>query len=298
MPDDLARPASTKLYRAASLAALMLTASFAASPSKANIGTELNLARLHLFPSEAIRVGETKTARPGDAILTGQFAYESSAQLRWSATIELLGLTIPLDKSPLLEARGTGYPGRVYCSGLFEVPKEAQQVSGGSKFDKRFEREVRLCLLDQDGDKSFEGSFIHGAKFAADRHVVPISPLAYADDQQMIGAFRLKLQKSDTFSVPVMSTEAAMFRPSFEHSTVWIVLPPKKRKSFDSNRRISSKSYPVTFSYGDASVTVLGYDSNSETMTYRVDKNLIERPAGVQWITSSGYLGYTMLTYE
>jgi hypothetical protein len=276
----------------------MLAVALEAPPAKANDGAELNLARLHLFPSEAIQVGETKTARPGDAVLTGQFAYESSARLRWSATVELLGLTIPMDKSPLLEARGTAYPGRVYCSGLFEVPKEAQAVVGGSKFDKRFERDVRLCLVDQDGDKSFEGSFIHGTKFAADQQVVPISPLAYSDDQQMIGAFRLKLQKSDTFSVPVISTESAMFRPSFEHSTVWVVLPPKKRKSFDSNRKISGKSYPVTFSYGDASITVLGYDSSSETMTYRVDKNLVERPAGVQWIASSGYFGYTMLTYE
>ncbi|MBL8650402.1 MAG: hypothetical protein JNL35_08375 [Sphingopyxis sp.] len=124
MPDDRSRPASTTLYRTGSLAVLMLAATFGASPSKANDGAELDLARLHLFPSEAIRVGETK-----------------------------------------------------------------------------------------------------------------------------------------------------------------------KRKSFDSNRRISSKSYPVALSYGDASVTVLGYDSNSETMTYRVDKNLIERPAGVQWVTSSGYLG-------
>jgi hypothetical protein len=298
MPDDLPRPAPTNLYRTVSLAVLMLAAAFEGSPAKANDAAELNLARLHLLPSEAIQVGETKTARSGDAVLTGQFAYESSARLRWSATIKLLGLTIPIDKSPLLEARGTAYPGRVYCSGLFEVPKEAQQVAGGSKFDKRFEREVRVCLLDQDGDKSFDASFIHGAKFAADRNVVPMAPLAYTNDQQMIGAFRLKLQKSDTFSVPVLSTEAAMFRPSFEQSTVWIIVPPKKHKSFDSNRRISGKSYPVTFAYGDASVTVLGYDSETETMTYRIDRNLVERQAGVQWIASSGYLGYTMVTYE
>ena len=298
MPDHVARPNSPTRFH---IVLLILSAFFAAtntSPSRANDVEDLGLARLHLFPSQAIRVGETQTAQLGDAVLTGQFAYESSARLRWSATVEILDLAIPIDKSPLREARGAAYSGRVYCSGLFEVPKSAQQLSTGSKFDKRFEREVRLCLIDQDGDKLFEGSFIQGARLAADRRVVPISPLAYTNDQEMVGAFRLKLQKSGTLSVPMLSTEAAMFRPSFEDSTVWIILPPKKHRSFDSNRKISGKSYPVTFAYGDASITVLGYDSKSETMTYRIDKNFVERPVGVQFIASSGYFGYTMLTYE
>lgn len=134
---------------------------------------------------------------PSDGVIA-----EIPLRLDWSARVarvealEIGGVRrvvrpdTPIPGFRILEASGSR---RLACA-QFARPTGADNPADAR--GKRYDKEQSLCLLDSDLDGQFEAALAVGARWAEDRGIKPIRPLAYAFENDVVTQTALRFRYS------------------------------------------------------------------------------------------------------
>jgi len=276
-----------------------------ASPAASQNGPlKLKLAPFHVIATSGAPIGEVRTAQPGIELLQADLGFKRAAQLHGAQSITLLGLTFDIAEADVLRAATPerensrlGPMASLYCSGTLELSKKLRGSSG--ERGARFSRKVGLCLVDADADGRFDHGFIDGANWAEDQQPITISPLSYSVRElaPIPGArLRITYEKGAALQGPILSMESNLVNGQFAYAEARIGPDPARAPRLWGETGIKG-TYPRTFTYGDAQVTILGLNSETRTLTYRIEHGFETQPAIVK-IGYYGMYGSTEYTFK
>lgn len=184
-----------KLGKAAcalALAGCLVQVGSAFAADKKNRPYDVTVTGYVVKPSgKSMPLGQDLQLREHDVVLKGDLAWFSATHLAAPVTVRALDLDFPIPAGATLRL-AAGYQG----GDLASLPKEARvfceeprhntvkslafaATLGLSSLGARLARDTRTCLVDTDGNATFDKGFIVGTKKADDRHMVDIEPIAY-----------------------------------------------------------------------------------------------------------------------
>lgn len=283
--------------------------SFAAMPVAAGgAPPKLKPSKLHVIPTPLGGANGTRTARPGDVILEAGLGFERTASLLASQRIKLAGIEFPLRSSDSLrsavmaDAKGQPNTGAsFYCTGSIRLPQAVRSPAIAAKEKgPRFGYETRLCLIDNESDGQFDSGFAEGAKWPEDKGPFTIEPTRYLVHrfQQIDGSLlRVVYEKGEFLQGHLLSLKTDILDGEFQIASAYIGPRPSKAPYIHPQEGIKPGSLPRTLIYGDARITLLGFDEQSRSLTYRVDQEFEIKPIKIM-IEQDGIYSGTLYTFE
>jgi hypothetical protein len=214
----------------------------------------------------------------------------------------LAGVPIDLrDSLPLPEVRpsgGTrdrvGRDARIFCSTERRVDHIAASAPDPHPPGRRFEKHVTPCLVDTDRDGRLESAFLVGTKWASDRLLVTIPPVAYKEvtDIPLPGsAAWITFEKGALLQGPILRLNVTMFGRPLPLAAVKLGTG-KERKRFAIERSIRREAYPDDLAFGAARITLLGYEPEGRQLRVRVDQPFERADLDFEFVSNTIYIYY------
>ncbi|AOL94833.1 hypothetical protein BG023_111915 [Porphyrobacter sp. LM 6] len=270
------------------------------------------MSRIFLIDDAWDKLGEERTAKVGEPVLIAKIRFEQTAKIQQPGAVRVHGLAARIDpQTPLRRSYPAAEPhlalpaaANVYCTGRYELD-EAQRFSyppgdirRSTKY-KKFEREIAICLVDDEGDESFERAFISGAVSPDALPPVPVAPIVYrrADMEDPEGTqMEVRLVKESKNGPPFLQVFTNIHQGRFAGSYVSYLAGTGKMEDIDRRVRIDPAALPRAITYQDAQITVLSYDPVAETLRYRIDRPFTTAMVKIQAIFYPG--AYTVANYQ
>lgn len=245
-------------------------------------------------------MGEERSAKVNDTLLAAKIRFEHAAQVQRSAIVRLHGIAAEVDGTTLMRR---AYPDEgprlalsadalVYCTGRIELDDFQRfsyppgDIRRSTKY-KKFEREVALCLIDDEGDESLDRAFISGAVSPDALPAVPIAPIAYRMavlEEPVDARLEVRFIKESKNGPPILLVYTNIHNATFTGSYVSYLAPTGKMEDIDQRAKLNPAKLPRVLQYQDAQITVLSYDAATETLRYRVDRPFTQAMIKIQAI--------------
>jgi hypothetical protein len=259
----------------------------AAAPDAGLKPYRVTTSQLVMVAGGADVVGAERTVGDGDAVLTAPLGVREAAELGGSVDLAIAGLPVRLDAGAILpRAAATGgemgalpASALVFCERGRAFP-EAARGSKDNPLGIRLERYGEYCLVDFEGDGSFDRAFLSGTRWPDDRRMVAIAPLRYAqrNNQPLGNAFaRVRFRPSGTVWGRSLMLDIEFGGVPIPLLAVWFG-EKGHRDRYPVMRSVKRGAYPAEATYGTAVITLLGYDEAARRLKVRVDKPFATSP--------------------
>jgi hypothetical protein len=226
-------------------------------------------------------VGEERTVTRDAVVMRTRLGYGGATALEADVSVTLADLPIRIAaRTQLLEAsfkgstRETLGPGtRVFCAApqpTRGLPSQRSRPNLG----RRYQDEVRPCLVDRGDDGRFEEALLIGTRWPSDRLVVPIEPVAYAPPGN------IPLPQSDltvTFHHHspvqgwVLQLGGTLLGQPFRLVGIKLRPPGEAQQGYDGWHGVGARAYPHVIRFGAARISILGYDREAHEVRLRID---------------------------
>lgn len=275
---------------------------------------DLKMTRIFLVDGGWDKLGVEQTARIGDSLLWADIRFEQTAKVQQAALVSVHGLNLRVGPGDLLRLAYPANRGELalsaeaatYCTGRFELDERQRMayppgdIRRSTKY-KKFEREVSICFLDDDGDGHFDRGFVNGAVSEDAKPAVPLRPMSYrtAQMEDPEGTrMEVRLVRSGNSGTPYLEVFTNIHRGQFAPSYVFFLAENGKMDDIDRTFRFRPANLPRTIMYQNAQLTLLSYDEATETLRYRIDKPFTKAMIKIQAIFYPQYNLVTNYSYE
>lgn len=247
-------------------------------------------------------VGVERTVTPREEIMRTSIGYSAAAQIAEPVSVMLAGVPIDLTGAlPLPEVRpsgGTrdrvGRDARIFCGTERRVDHIAAPPPKPHPTGRRFEKHVTPCLVDADRDGRLESAFLVGTKWASDRLLVQVPPVAYEEvkDIPLPGSSAwVTFEKGALLQGPILRLNVSMFGRPLPLAAVKLGTG-KERKGVAVERTIRREVYPDDLAFGAARITLLGYEPEGRQLRVRVDQPFERADLGFEFVSNTIYIYY------
>lgn len=275
---------------ALALAGCVLQAGPAVAADKKNRPYDVTVTGYVVKPSgQSMPVGQDLQLREHDVVLKGDLAWFSATHLAAPVTVHALDLDFPIPAGATLRL-AAGYQGgdlaslpkeaRVFC----EEPKHNTVKSlafaatlGLSSLGSRLARDTRTCLVDSNGDATFDKGFIVGTKKADDRHMVDIEPIAYETKMldPLPGDSRLEVEFLDGGALSGPGYRLNMIVDGKEEAFAALHFFPLTgafmlRQRHQRVQGLKLSKLPMGIAFGSARIDTSAFDPETKVATARI----------------------------
>jgi hypothetical protein len=237
-----------------------------------------------ISPDPSVELGLAKTVRRGDVMLAADVIPATQAILDNPMKVQIdrfetdfsVGDRLSPMAVPPESAAVIGVDAEVFCGAQIETRSATANILIGNWFSK-FDKTIRFCLMDADGDMKFDHMFLAGAFDKNIQTGQSISPLPYHREIEQVGPSTERIAlKYDGFRNGKIFVVAEFRSGSVVYSVGGISTATRYDKtSYETKYRIDFRSGMPAVSVKD----VIGVDflidgvDNSGNLNYRIVKN-------------------------
>jgi hypothetical protein len=279
------RPAFAGAARAIAFAAALLLAASAASPAQAQarrIETAFNVQPVSfvVLPGGG-PVGEEREVEQGAVIMRTRIGYSAVAVPQRDVPLTLADVAITItagtrlfEATPLSDTRRSlGEGVRIFCD-REQDSRGAQPPSRGRGLGRRFQVEIRPCLLDRDRDGRFDSAILIGARWPQDWRITEI-PAVFYNEANGVPIPNSELSVYFTggalFSGASLQLGGRIMGVNLITGAVRVQTMDAARRT-DGSQGVAADAYPNVVTFGSARISILRYDRELRRVRLRVDQ--------------------------
>ena len=257
-----------------------------AKKKKAKNFKQREVARLVVLDSEASVVGTERVVTPGDVVLSAPIGVENAAILASDVSFEVAGYPASLDAEAMLrksrvtggELEFFGADARVYCDDPTKIDEKYRPykfVNGKKRGGRRLDPSSTICLVDSDANDSFDRALLIGLNWKEDRATVEIPETGYRiieNEALPFSTLTIRFFKGALLQGPILRPDAVLLGQPVAPDGVFLNKPDAKGQKNYGARGVKRNKYPFELQFGEAVITMTGYETDGRKLSVRIDK--------------------------